>query len=308
MIVFSESAIESPISASAQDNNDMTQAAILAGCKVYYIPSDYSLCANAENALWHVPEQSSSTDAIWIGFIPSEQRYKEIYQAALDKNIKIINTPEQHIIAQEFDRAYPLLMGITPKSKIISTLTECNNAGAELGYPLFVRGSVRSCKHHGWKASVANNLLELQNIVIQFLQSVYRSRGKVIVRELVSLRHSRYSDQQFPLGREYRIFLLNGQIVGYGYYWEGDDPLKTLSSSEKVEVIALAQKVYQRIKVPFIAVDIGQLVDESWIVIEVNDAQFAGTSQIPTLPLWNAIIKTYQDQTDTSDVDNNFDQ
>jgi hypothetical protein len=40
--------------------------------------------------------------------------------------------------------------------------------------------------------------------------------------------------------------------------------------------------------------DIGQQEDREWIVIEANDAQFAGTCQIPALPLWIAIQAAFE--------------
>jgi ATP-grasp domain, R2K clade family 3 len=136
----------------------------------------------------------------------------------------------------------------------------------------------------------------LKRVVEEFFKSDYRSRGRVIVRKLVKLKHSRYTAEGFPLGREYRVFLLNDRVVGHGYYWEGADPLKELSKAEEAEVLRLAERAAQRLKVPFIAVDVGQQEDESWTVIEVNDAQFAGTSQIPALLLWNAILGAINNQ------------
>jgi hypothetical protein len=97
--------------------------------------------------------------------------------------------------------------------------------------------------------------------------------------------------------------VLNDTVVGCGYYWEGNDPLMHLNESEKTDVLNLALESARRLKVPFIAVDIGQLEDESWMVIEVNDGQFAGLSQIPALPLWNAILRTlYEGDSEQSEL------
>jgi hypothetical protein len=74
-----------------------------------------------------------------------------------------------------------------------------------------------------------------------------------------------------------------------GYYWEGDDPLKELSHSEEEAVRSLALEAAGRLDVPYITIDIGQLEDGRWIVIETGDAQFSGVSQIPLLQLWNNI-------------------
>ncbi|MGB3509963.1 MAG: hypothetical protein WBA93_12120 [Microcoleaceae cyanobacterium] len=52
------------------------------------------------------------------------------------------------------------------------------------------------------------------------------------MRKLVKLRHSRYAENAFPLGREYPVFIYREKVLGWGYYWQGDDPFKKLSPSE----------------------------------------------------------------------------
>jgi hypothetical protein len=114
---------------------------------------------------------------------------------------------QQHLLALEFDRACPLLRELTPESLILTDSQEWQSADRQLGYPVFVRGTARSRKAAGWKAGVASDSNELRELVEGQFALPYRSRGKVIVRRLVPLRHSRRSDEGFPLGREYRVFL-----------------------------------------------------------------------------------------------------
>ncbi len=276
----------------------MTDAARLAGCSVYYIPKDFSVCETAENALWHIPEQPSEAIAIWIGFIPALDRYTAIYDEALRKKIRLINSPEQHRTAQEFDLAYPLLQGLTPESVVLTSPDETMNAVELLGLPLFVRGAVRSRKAAGWNACVATTSEELNQLVRQFFELEYRSRGRVIARKLVKLRHNRYSEEGFPLGREYRVFVFCGEVAALGYYWEGRDSLEELLPEEEEQVLNLARKGAELLGAPFLAIDIGQLESGEWIIIEANDGQFAGTGNIPVLPLWNALMRIQQKQAD----------
>lgn len=290
MIIFSEATIERAISKSAQDNQQLTELAKMLGCRIFYIPSDFDLCETAENALWQVPEQEQLTNCFWIGFIPSLDKYTEVYNEALKKNIKLLNSPKEHQMAQEFDLSYPFLTGLTPESVVLSNLDDCEKAIELLGLPLFIRGSAKSKKSSGWKACVANTKDQLHKIVINLLNNSFFTRDRVIVRKFVNLRYDRTSDQDFPFGREYRVFLYNQEILGYGYYWDGDDPLMDLSTSEENIVLDLAQETAKRLPVTFIAVDIGQLVDGSWIVIEVNDGQFAGTGHMELLPFWNNLL------------------
>lgn len=292
VIVISESSSQLAPSSSARDIEKCTRAAELAGCRVYYIPQDFEACENADGALWQLPLQSEATSAaVWIGYVPSFERYREIYAAALAKNARLLNDLEEHRRAQEFDSAYPHLVGLTPESAIITQTSECAAAAESLGFPIFVKGVVQSRKARGWKACVAENLEELQRLVSALLTLENRSRGRVVLRKLVRLRHARKSAEDFPFGREYRLFIYRGQILGMGYYWEGDDPLKTLSEGERKAVESLALEAAARLNVPYIAVDIGQREDREWIVIETGDAQFSGISTIPVLELWHRIAQ-----------------
>lgn len=289
MIVLSEATEQIELSASANENKLMTEAAQIVGCKVYYIPRDFERCSTAENALWHVPEYTQETTGIWIGYIPEFARYEAIYHAALAKGIKLINTPLQHKIALEFDMFYPLLTGLTPESAVITNTNDCNNIAELLGFPVFVKGAVQSLKMQGWKSCVANNQAELIKLTEWFLKYQERSRGRVIVRKLVQLRHQRLAPNGFPMGREFRCFIYNQQVLKYGYYWHGQDNLSQLSSAEEKQVLSLAVLAAARLSVPYVAVDIGQLENGEWIVIETADAQFAGIVQISALELWNKL-------------------
>ena len=181
------------------------------------------------------------------------------------------------------------LRELTPHSVVITQVEECAQAVEQLGLPVFVKGAIQSRKAQGWKACVAETRAELETLCAQLLELKNRSRGRVVVRQLAKLRASRISAQGFPFGREYRVFLYKGRVIGWGYYWEGDDPLKSLSRDEETLVLRLAREAARRVGTPFLAVDIGQKEDGAWIVIETGDAQFSGVSQTPLLALWNAI-------------------
>lgn len=289
MIVLSESTEQIEASASASENKLMTEAAQLLGFKVYYIPRNFERCGTAENALWHIPQYAEETAGIWIGYIPELERYQAIYAAALAKGIKLLNTPLEHQTALEFDLFYPHLKGLTPDSVVITSTNECIEAGNLLGFPVFVKGTVQSIKMQGWKSCVANNQDELIKLTELLLKLKDRSRGKVIVRKLMKLRHQRLAANGFPAGREFRCFIYKSQVLKYGYYWDGQDDLSKLTKQEEKQVLNLAVLAAERLKVPYVAIDVGQLETGEWIVIETADAQFAGLGQIPPLELWNKL-------------------
>lgn len=258
MIVFSEASEQLAPSSSANDIRAATEAARLAGCDIFYIPQDFALCENADNALWHVPPQKQKKRATWIGYIPDFERYEQIYEAARKKNIHLLNSPPQHKIAQEFDAAYERLRELTPRSFILTSLEECQPAIEHVGLPVFVKGVVQSRKARGWRVCVAERVEELRELASYLFELENRTRGRVVVRELVHLRHNRTSAQEFPLGRKYRVFLYEHRVLELGYYWEGNDVLSDLSSDERAQVTDLAQEASRRLGAPFVAIDIGQ--------------------------------------------------
>jgi hypothetical protein len=291
VVVLVESLESSQPTASTRDIAASASAARLVGCRVYEIPADFERCGTAENALCHIPDQKAATTTLWLGFIPSPQRYVALEEAARAKDLIFCNTLAQHQDAQEFDRFYPKLAELTPKSCIIESPEESAAAFETVGGgPVFVKGVIQSRKSRGWKACVAENIAELEILVRHLLELENRSRGRVVVRQLVPLRHTRNAPgNDFPLGREFRLFVLLGKIVGLGYYWEGDDPLSVLTPTEERTVRHLATEAAIRVASPYISVDIGQTETGEWIVIETGDAQFSGLSRVSPLILWRQI-------------------
>lgn len=53
---------------------------------------------------------------------------------------------------------------------------------------------------------------------------------------------------------------------------------------------ALAGRASERLGVPYVAVDVGQLEDGSWVVIECGDAQFCGYCRVDVDALAGALL------------------
>src|SRR5256885_2371733 len=72
-----------------------------------------------EHALAEVPRQTREVPGAWVGYIPAPEQYERIHRQALQKGIRLLNTPDEHLRAEEFDRAYPRLEGLTPDSVVL---------------------------------------------------------------------------------------------------------------------------------------------------------------------------------------------
>jgi len=277
-------------SASARDLEKSTLAAEMAGWKVFYIPQDLPEGIQYEDVFWNIPRYDRPTTTVWVGYIPLASDYRALYKAALEKNLKLINSPEQYCLAEEFHRFYPLIQDLTPRSIVLDSTADCD-AISGLTFPVFVKGTVQSLKASGLESCLVNNQLELKAVVERVFEHSRKSLGKAIVREFVALRHCRKSGSGFPIGREFRVFLFQGKVLSLAYYWEGEDAYSSLNEEEESEVRRLAEKTAARLSVPWISVDIGQKESGEWIVIECGDAQFSGLSQNNPHQLWHSLAE-----------------
>lgn len=288
VVVLADDVIDKT-SLNAIENREIIEAAQMYGCRVYTIPSDFSVCETAENALAYVPIFDEPVLGVWSGFIPTYERYQAIYNTALTKNIRLINTPRQHQIVMEFSKFYPLITHLTPKSVVIDNLSQLPSATQELEFPVFVKGGVKSNKEQGLSSVVANDMTELEALVSQYFKRDNRTRGHVIVREFVSLVKIDEDPNGFPISREYRAFVRNGKVVEYGFYWDEYEDKDIAISMVDAAIRELVSEVAKVVDVPFISVDIAQLASGEWTVIELGDGQFSGLSTIPVLHLWSKI-------------------
>jgi hypothetical protein len=289
VVVFQEESLRQPNSIDNLENLQVAETARLYGCYTYLLPATIGYSVAAVDALLNLPHFDRPQVGIWAGFIPSQSKYAAVYQAAADKNVFLVNNPVQHQTALEFDRYYPLLGDLTPQSMTITSSDECVDAGEKLGFPVFVRGAVKSNKTLGWDACVAANPDELVYIVEQILSIPHRARGKAIIRQLVKLRSRSMMPGDFPRSREYRVFVYQQQVFAFGYYWDEFDDEFELTALDRSNLIKLAIEAATRVNVPYIIVDIGQLESGDWIVIEVGDAQFAGMSHVSIMELWSKL-------------------
>jgi hypothetical protein len=289
VVVLSEDSFVDPNTINGRELRATVDAARMFGCRVYPIPLNFDVCETAENALAYLPAFDPPVPGIWAGYIPTVERYGAIYQAAAAKGVRLINAPSEYRTAMEFDQFYPLLGELTPHSVVASSLEELAAVADTLEFPVFVKGAIKSNKDQGWDACVARDGAELAEIGRSLLAREGRSRGKIIVRRLVSFRAIATDKQSFPIGREYRAFVHRDDVLAYGFYWDEYRDSIALTRADEAAIKGLSIEAARRIGTPFIAVDIGQLEDGSWIVIEVSDGQFAGLSHVTSLALWSKL-------------------
>ncbi len=289
MIVVSQAAL--PLANESDDIAASTRAALAEGFELLSLPVALMATEEVTPALAGLAARAQRTPAVWVGTIPEEAVYRAVYTQLRAKNVWLVNDPEAHLDVFEFDRAYPRLADLTARTVVVTAVEQVAAAVAEVGLPAFLKGALLSRKHSGWAACVAHDVAEAEALAAALLRRCYLSRGRVLVRELLPLRRFEVPASDFPIGREYRVFLLGGEVLAHGYYWPYTGDWAHLSADEEAAMLAVARAAASRLATPLVSVDIGQLERGDWAVIEVGDPQFSGLSFIPPRVLWAALAR-----------------
>ena len=250
--------------------SEFSIAAKALGHRVHVIPAD--------GAVGDAQPRLTRGDFEWglLSGAASPARYQRIHDEARAFNITLLNDPAQHLQAEELDRTVAALEGLTARTEIVQEVAEVKDALKRLTLPVFIRGSVSSARELGWKACVAADLSEAQALVrVMMLRG-----GPVLLREMLPLRRIDKMHQGFPLSREYRLFVLDADVLAMSPYSVSEDPFGPLTERDEQEIRNLAHEVAKRTKVPWLAVDVGQLESGEWRVIETGDPSCTGLATV----------------------------
>src|SRR5688572_29592236 len=67
-------------------------------------------------AVRRVPKESTPTLGLYRGWMLKPQQYGSLYDALLEKGIRLINDPQQYLHCHHLPESYALIEGHTPKS------------------------------------------------------------------------------------------------------------------------------------------------------------------------------------------------
>jgi ATP-grasp domain-containing protein len=161
--------------------------------------------------------------------------------------------------------------------------------GGELGWPIFMKGT-RQTSYHQRSLSIIENKEQFEQISAAYSKDPILRHQGVVCREFLQLRPVEdLFPGRIPSSFEFRTFWWRGQLAGLGRYW-WDSKYYRMTKEEEVACMDVAGEAARRLKVPFLVIDLAQLVNGRWVVIECNDGQESGYAGISPLALWQRII------------------
>lgn len=231
---------------------------------------------------WHRPEKITA-----IGRFGATTNYDEVYQKLAAEGILLVHSPEQHLLASELTRWYPLLEGLTPRSLWFSEPPDFAILEQEIGLPLFLKGSRQTSRHKAALSIIRSAEDYYQAIEIYRDDPILRWQD-LVCREFIQLRPvPSEPTEKIPASFEFRSFWWRGQYVGAGQYWS---TAYQWNSEEEKAALAIARAAALRLNLPFVVIDVAQSITGEWIVIECNDAQESGYAAISPFALWQNLI------------------
>lgn len=222
--------------------------------------------------------RTSIWDRVVIGRYSVLPHYTELQGDLGVNNSELVNTPSRHRWIADFEY-YEDLKEFTPKTYKLDQFRYCESDG-----PFVVKGATNSRKWRWNEHMFAKDRKEAMTKAVGLLDDSLIGCQDILIREYVPLVTHEIGINGLPFTEEWRFFYLYGHYVAHGYYWStASEELVAKKNAEGIEPegMAFADEVASRLPIrTFVAMDIAKTVDGKWILIELNDGQMSGLSEI----------------------------
>jgi hypothetical protein len=260
------------------------------------------VAGSLQTALRRVPSKDTLESAIYRGWMLKPFQYEYLYNALLERNIQLINTPAMYRHCHYLPQSYEVIADYTPKSMwlpyddrfMMDSVYDLLKVFADK--PIMVKDYVKSQKHYWHEACYipdASNREAVELVVRRFLELQGNDLNEGLVfREFIQFQPlTQHSRSDMPLTEEYRIFVMDGQPVFHTKYWsEGD-------YSNEVPELKPFEPVLQNVKSWFFTMDIARRIDGHWMIVELGDGQVAGLADhVDAEAFYKALMEIWKPQ------------
>lgn len=191
------------------------------------------------------------------------------------KNIgsQLINNYNQHLYIADLQNYVQDLGELTPKTWL--NLYDLPEEG-----PFILKGATNSRKADWKTAMFAADKKAAIDVHGELSRDSLIGSQNIYIRQYIPLVKYMDGINGMPVTKEFRFFIVYGQIICGDYYWSNYvDDLATKPLASEVPLDFL-DKVITRVgdQSNFYTIDVGQTLTGDWIVIELNEGQQAGLS------------------------------
>jgi len=214
---------------------------------------------------------------------------KELEEDIKNFGSKLINSHTEHVYVADLKNWYSHLEGLTPRTWF--ALDQIPDQG-----PFVLKGATNSKKNQWHTCMFAETKQKAIDVFVRLTEDGYiGGEQPIYVREYIQLKKlcDPVSSWSAPISEEYRFFVLDGQILIGGFYWEGYLDIIEERVDPSFVPQDFLQEVIDRVKdsIRFFVVDVARTQEGKWIVIELNDGAQAGLSAIKPQLFYERLAK-----------------
>lgn len=193
---------------------------------------------------------------------------------------RIINSWNQHRYVADFMRWYPDLIGETPVSWPRPSDVPTNHPG-----PFVLKGGTNSRKGQWFTHMYARDRAGMLAVATRLQDDSLIGDQGVVVREFVWFDALMTQVNGMPVAREFRVFVLGTRVMGAGWYWSSVTEDMTdmgieIPSPNEIPRDWFMKVVAATTSCPFRVIDVAQTMTGEWMVVELNDGQMSGLSDV----------------------------
>lgn len=227
-----------------------------------------------EIARQHMPLTESRVgikDKLVIG------RYSVLpYYAELDRDLRaqgsrLANTVRAHQWIAGF-HWYETLRGLTPH-----TWFDLASVPKQ-GTALVIKGHTNSRKFEWKQKMFAPTYADALRITTELGQDGLIGPQGLVYRQFIPLRVLEVGLNDLPFSNEWRFFFWGDRLLAHGFYWTATEKRVPFDHHAMDLAMLAARKVADYAQ--FFVIDVAETADGQWVVIEVNDGQMSGLSDV----------------------------
>lgn len=216
--------------------------------------------------------------------------YRELEQDLSVTGSLLVNSFAQHQFVADIGQWSEQLYGFTPKTWVQGNFGELPEGKA------FVLKGQTNSKKFLWNTHMfAKNKADVRNVLGHLLDDSLISTQTIYAREYIPLITYTTALNGLPVTKEFRFFVLYGEVLCGGFYWSNHIEEVEEKNGCVPSVNQVPQQFLQHVteligdNIPFYSVDVAQAQNGEWLVIDVNDGQMSGLSEIHPRALYLAM-------------------
>jgi hypothetical protein len=217
---------------------------------------------------------------------------KELAQSVEDNGSQLINSWEQYLYVSDLHNWVKDLGDLTPSAYSVENIPDLPEG------EYFVKGVTNSVKHDWLGSAFAPTVDDVSRVVDNLSQHSVVGSQDVVIRPFVRYRQLAVMETSQPVFNEWRVFVLNGQIMAKGFYWSKQQHLFDISEIQPLNIELFYNTIQEAIRligdrINFVVIDVAEKPDDSWDVIELNDGNMSGLCGVSPKILWGNIRDYY---------------